>query len=98
MITKYFAKVVVKFNPFGKEAKTARLLLSSIPPAQRLQGTQIQTEVLTAQSNKSPIVRITFKDKHEMELDPSTANFQELSSYFDRHSRQLRLKESIEKS
>ncbi|CCE90489.1 mitochondrial 54S ribosomal protein mL53 TDEL_0B03600 [Torulaspora delbrueckii] len=98
MITKYFSKVVVKFNPFGKEAKTARLLLSSIPPAQRLQGTQIQSEILHASSSKTPIVKITYKDKKEMELDPSTVTFQELASYFDRHSRQLKLKESIENS
>lgn len=74
------------------------MLLSSIPPAQRIQGTQVQNEVLTATSTKAPTVKITFKDKKEMEVDPTKLSFQELSNYFDRHSRQLSLKESIEKS
>ncbi|SCU82431.1 LADA_0C05226g1_1 [Lachancea dasiensis] len=96
MITKYFTKVVVKFNPFGKEAKSARLLLSAIPPAQRLTGTSIQNKLLTAASTESPIVKITFKDKTEMEADPTKMTFKELGNYFDRHSRKLGLKESIE--
>ncbi|GCE98114.1 39S ribosomal protein L44, mitochondrial [Zygosaccharomyces mellis] len=98
MITKYFSKVVVKFNPFSKEAKTARLLLSSIPPAQRQLGTQIQNEVLSSASNKTPIIKVTFKDKKTMEVDPTKYTFQELSNYFDAHSRQLSLKETIESS
>ncbi|QLG71162.1 hypothetical protein HG535_0B02000 [Zygotorulaspora mrakii] len=98
MITKFFAKVVVRFNPFGTEAKTARLLLSAIPPAQRIQGAQIQNEVLTSDSVKVPTVKITFKDKTEMEVDPRTTSFQEISNIFDRHSRKLSLKESIENS
>ncbi|SCV02780.1 LAME_0H05160g1_1 [Lachancea meyersii CBS 8951] len=96
MLTKYFTKVVVRFNPFGKEAKCARLLLSAIPPAQRISGVTIQNELLTAESTKKPIVKITFKDKTEMEADPSTLNFKELGNHFDRHSRKLSLKESIE--
>lgn len=79
-------------------AKTARLILSAIPPAQRLQGTQIKNELLTANSTKTPSVKITFKDKTEMEVDPSKLSFQELSNIFDRHSRKLSLKESVENS
>ncbi|SCV05889.1 LANO_0H17414g1_1 [Lachancea nothofagi CBS 11611] len=96
MITKYFTKVVVRFNPLGKEAKSARLLLCAIPPAQRTSGTSIQNELLVNGSSKSPIVKITFKDKTEMEADPSSMTFKELGNYFDRHSRKLSLKESIE--
>ncbi|CEP61795.1 mitochondrial 54S ribosomal protein mL53 LALA0_S04e00892g [Lachancea lanzarotensis] len=96
MLTKYFTKVVVRFNPFGKEAKCARLLLSAIPPAQRLSGVSVQNELLTTDTTKKPTVKITFKDKAEMEVDPSGMTFKELGNYFDRHSRKLRLKESIE--
>lgn len=73
-----------------------RLLLSSIPPVQRAQTTQITNELLNEQSTKTPLVKITYKDKKEMELDPSGYNFQELANYFDKHSRQLQIKETIE--
>lgn len=123
MITKYFTKAVVKFNPFGKEgmwnfqhydldisnlltnqlefnvliiAKTARLFLSAIPPAQRTSGLQLQNEVLMAGSTVKPTVKVVFKDKTELQADPTNMNFTELSNYFDRHSRKLALKESIE--
>ncbi|CUS20324.1 LAQU0S01e04082g1_1 [Lachancea quebecensis] len=96
MITKFFTKVSVKFNPFGKEAKSARLFLSAIPPAQRLSGTSIKNELLTGGSSKTPTVKVTFKDKTEMEVDPTNLTFKELGNYFDRYSRKLSLKESIE--
>ncbi|EDO16569.1 hypothetical protein Kpol_1064p51 [Vanderwaltozyma polyspora DSM 70294] len=97
MITKYFSKIVVKFNPFGAEAKTARLFLCAIPPLQRMQGTMIQNELLTNGSTKKPILKVTFKDKTEMETNPGEMTFQEVSNYFDTHSRRLQLKETIEK-
>lgn len=77
-------------------AKTARLFLSAIPPSQRTSGLQLQNEVLVSGSNKKPTVKVTFKDKTELEADPSSMNFMELGNYFDRHSRKLALKESIE--
>lgn len=78
------------------KAKTARLFLSSIPPVQRISNTSIQNEILTGSSGKKPTVKVIFKDKTEMETDPSTMTFKELSNFFDRHSRKLSLKESIE--
>ncbi|CCE63889.1 hypothetical protein TPHA_0G00530 [Tetrapisispora phaffii CBS 4417] len=97
MLTKYFMKVVVRFNPFGKEAKTARLFLGSIPPHQRQQGTTIQNKLLTEGSSEKPLLKVIFKDKKEMEADPTTMSFQEVSNLFDRHSKKLALKETIEK-
>ncbi|KAG0685501.1 39S ribosomal protein L44, mitochondrial [Kluyveromyces marxianus] len=82
MITKYFTKAVVKFNPFGKEGITS--------------GLQLQNEVLMAGSTVKPTVKVVFKDKTELQADPTNMNFTELSNYFDRHSRKLALKESIE--
>lgn len=79
-------------------AKTARLLLSSIPSSQRQLGTQIQNEVLGNGSTKAPLIKVTFKDKKTMEVDPTKYSFQELSNYFDAHSRQLSLKDTIENS
>ncbi|GMM56946.1 mitochondrial 54S ribosomal protein YmL44 [Maudiozyma humilis] len=96
MITKYFTKVVVKFNPFGKEAKTARLFLAAIPPKQRILGTKIENELLNGTSAKEPIIKVTYKDKKEATVDPRTLSFLEIANKLDGHSRQLRLKETIE--
>lgn len=96
MITKYFTKVSVKFNPFGPSARPARLLLSTIPLSMR--GTcKIDFKVLTANSpaKDKPIIEVTFKDKAVMKADPETMNFQEVSDLFDAHSRKLALKDAI---
>lgn len=77
-------------------AKTARLFLSSIPPTQRVGGTSIQNVILSGNSTEKPVVKVFFKDKSEMEIDPSTVTFKEIGNFFDRHSRKLHLKESIE--
>ncbi|ODV93266.1 hypothetical protein PACTADRAFT_51880 [Pachysolen tannophilus NRRL Y-2460] len=94
MITKYFTKVVVKFNPFGKEGKSSRLFLAAIPPALRGQC-QIDYEVLTKTSKNKPIIKVSYKDKKTLEADPVHSNFEELAAYFDRHSRKLKLDEAI---
>ncbi|CAI6847594.1 AAB_G0042730.mRNA.1.CDS.1 [Saccharomyces cerevisiae] len=106
MITKYFSKVIVRFNPFGKEAndmvislisaKVARSVLAAIPPTQRNMGTQIQSEIISDYNKVKPLVKVTYKDKKEMEVDPSNMNFQELANHFDRHSKQLDLKHMLE--
>ncbi|CCF56632.1 hypothetical protein KAFR_0B03350 [Kazachstania africana CBS 2517] len=97
MITKYFNKVLVRFNPFGKEAKTSRLFLASIPPSQRLTGTKIQSEILNEGTDKEPLIRVIFKDKKEIEVNPSNLSFQELANAFESHSNKLRLRELIER-
>ena len=88
--------MLVRFNPFGAEAKTARLMLAAIPPHQRTLGTKIQSEILNNSITKKPLVKITFKDKTDMEFDPSNTSFEEASNLLDRHSRKLRIKETIE--
>ncbi|CAM9019665.1 hypothetical protein WICANDRAFT_32533 [Wickerhamomyces anomalus NRRL Y-366-8] len=96
MITKYFTKVVVKFNPLDKGGKNGRLFLSQIPPA--LKGAcSIDHELLNATSKNAPIIKVTFKDKKSLETDPTKGSINEIASFFDRHSRQLQFKESIEK-
>lgn len=84
-------------DPTFRTAKTARLFLSSIPPLQRQQRTIIQSKVLVNGSTDSPILKVVFKDKSEMEVNPSDLSFQEVANHFDRYSRQLSLKEIIEK-
>ncbi|CAH2445839.1 54S ribosomal protein L44, mitochondrial [Komagataella phaffii CBS 7435] len=95
MITKYFTKVSVKFNPFGPEAKGARLFLAALPSSLKKSCT-INYEVLNSQSNKKPIIEVTYKDKKTLDVNPTSLNFNELSNLFDRHSRKLQLEESIQ--
>ncbi|GME84740.1 unnamed protein product [Ambrosiozyma monospora] len=96
MITKFFTNVVVKFNPFGPEAKAARSFLSQIPPS--LRGLcPVSLELLNAQSKNKPIVQVTFKDKEVMKGDPSHLNIADFTNMFDKHSRKLQFKEDISK-
>ncbi|GME74893.1 unnamed protein product [[Candida] boidinii] len=94
MITKYFTKVVVRFNPFGTEARAARNFLAQIPPT--LRGTcAIEYEVLNSQSKNKPIVQVYFKDKEFMEADPTKLSLNDLNNLFDRHSRKLQFKDEV---
>lgn len=93
MITKYFTKVAVKFDPFAASAKPVRLFLARIP-AQLRSGCAVDFKVLTKKEDK-PEVKVTFKDKHVMEINPDKMTFQDLSAYFDTHSRKLALKQAI---
>lgn len=90
MITKYFANVLVKFNPFSNAGKSARLFLSRVPT-----GTKIDCKVLTKPSDIQEI-KVTFKDKHVMTANPATMRLADLSEYFDIHSRKLAIKDSIQ--
>lgn len=95
MITKYFSKVVVKFNPVGKENKVARVFLSSIPPKMR-GACKITNQLIYGESAVKPVIQVTFKDKHFIEADPTKLNILELSNLLDGHSRKLAMKESTE--
>ncbi|GMM35149.1 mitochondrial 54S ribosomal protein YmL44 [Saccharomycopsis crataegensis] len=95
MITKYFSKVVIKFNPMGKDGKVARVFLSSIPPSMK-GSCSIDSQVLLSSSKVEPTIKVTFKDKKTIEADPRNLNVQELGNLFDRHSRQLGLKDSLQ--
>ncbi|ODV61955.1 mitochondrial 54S ribosomal protein mL53 [Ascoidea rubescens DSM 1968] len=94
MITKYFQKVVVRFDPLGPGSKTARLFLALIPSLLKTScAVSFQT---LSHSQQQPLVQITFKDKFVLEHDPSHFKFPELAALFDHHSRQLKIKESIQ--
>mgnify|MGYP003362717982 CR=1 FL=1 len=94
MITKYFTKVIVKFDPFGPEARTARTMLSLIPP--KLHATcDVNLEVLTKSSKNRPLIEVTFKDKTVMKGDPKSMRMDDFAHLFDRHSRALQFKEEI---
>lgn len=96
----FFILYILIFNPFiSTTARTPRLFLAAIPPRQRLTGTKIQYEIIdssTPADRKHPLIRVTYKDKKEMEVDTSNMTFQEVSNFFDGHSRKLRIKEAVE--
>ncbi|QPG73594.1 hypothetical protein FOA43_000906 [Brettanomyces nanus] len=94
MITKYFTNVVVKFNPFGPEARAARSVLSEIPPKLRTQC-KVDLEVLTKNSTNNPLVEVTFKDKTIMKGNPAQMTMEDFAHMFDRHSRQLQFKDDV---
>ncbi|KGK36316.1 hypothetical protein BOH78_2012 [Pichia kudriavzevii] len=96
MITKYFTNVTVKFNPFGKEARCARSILSQIPPS--LKNTcQVKLELINGSSKKQPIVQVTFKDNTVMGGDPRKLKLADFANMFDKHSKKLLFKEEIDK-
>lgn len=76
-------------------AKTARLIMASIPPKQRISGTKMTQELIT-DPNQEPMIKITFKDKKVMEHTLRNTNFEELSNLFDTHSRKLKIQETIQ--
>ncbi|KAG7876062.1 hypothetical protein KL938_004734 [Ogataea parapolymorpha] len=92
MITKFFSKVVVKFNPFGPEAKCARSFIGLIS-SQLRQTCQVDLEVLPRASTKPPLLKVTFKDNTSMEGNPAEQTLEDISQMLDRHSRQLQFKE-----
>lgn len=59
-------------------------------------GTQIQSEIISDYNRVKPLVKVTYKDKKEMEVDPSSMSFQELANHFDRYSKRLDLKHMLE--
>ncbi|GMM28227.1 mitochondrial 54S ribosomal protein YmL44 [Martiniozyma asiatica (nom. inval.)] len=96
MITKYFTNVVVKFNPFGTEARCARSVLSQIPPALKA-SCKVDLELLNEDSTKEPLVEVTFKDKTKMSGNPKTFTLADFTNMFDKHSRQLLFKEELDR-
>lgn len=91
MITKFFTNVLIRFNPFGPDAKAARSILSQIPPA--LAGCDVKLELLTPTSAKKPTVEITFRDKQVLQGDPTTMAGGDFTHMFDSHSRLLQFNE-----
>lgn len=96
MITKYFTKVVVKFNPFGPEARCARSILSQIPPSLK-NSCQIHLELLNKNSKNKPFVEVTFKDKTVMSGNPVNLKISDFVNMFDKHSKKLLFKEEVDK-
>lgn len=96
MITKYFTKLTVRFNPFGSEARCARSILSQIPPS--LNATcKVNLELLNSKSKNKAFIEVTFKDNTVMSGNPKTMKYADFTNMFDKHSKKLLFKEEVDK-
>jgi len=96
MITKYFTKLTVKFNPFGAEARCARSVLSQIPPS--MNGIcQVNLKLLSKESKEEPFVEVTFKDNTVMSGNPAELKLIDFTNMLDKHSKKLLFKEELDK-
>ncbi|VVT57630.1 mitochondrial 54S ribosomal protein mL53 [Magnusiomyces paraingens] len=95
MITKYFAKVSVSFNPLVAAAKPARVFLSNIPPKSRNASIALTQKILAPSSTEPSVISVTFKDGNVISLDPTQNSTVEVAEAFDRYSRVLKLKDDI---
>lgn len=93
MITKYFSKVTTRFDPFTSAAKPARIFLARIPHVQK-SGCQVDCKVIHAP--EKPSIKVAFKDKLVLEIDPSGKTMEDLREFFDAYSRKLALKEALD--
>ncbi|RLV95499.1 hypothetical protein JA1_000989 [Spathaspora sp. JA1] len=82
--------VLVKFDAFGVGARNARIFLSQVPSTAK-----VECKVLTPNSKDEQQIKVTFKDKHVMTIDPTTKNINQMKEYFDAHSRKMAIEASI---
>jgi large subunit ribosomal protein L53 len=60
MITRFLTDVRVKFNPFSRRSKPARLFLSLLPPNARANGMLIATQMLPRASKEPATLAVKF--------------------------------------
>ncbi|KAI9851771.1 MAG: 39S ribosomal protein L44, mitochondrial [Thelocarpon superellum] len=94
MITRFITDVRSTFNPFSRQAKTARLFLSFLPPNAR-QTMKIETTLLPRNSRQRSILSLKFKDGKEMTLDVEKLGVKGVVEEVDRHSRSLSRQEAL---
>ncbi|KAF2742588.1 hypothetical protein M011DRAFT_452806 [Sporormia fimetaria CBS 119925] len=95
MITRFLTDVRVKFNPFNRTSKSARLFLSLLPPNARADGMKIESQMLPRVSKEPATLGVKFKDGKEMSLELDKMRITEVIEQVDRHSRGLARKEEL---
>lgn len=60
MITRFLTDVRVKFNPFSRTSKSARVFLSLIPPSARADGMKIESKMLPRDSKEPAELALKF--------------------------------------
>jgi large subunit ribosomal protein L53 len=60
MITRFITEVNTKINPFSAQSKSARLFLTTLPPAARSQGMIIQTKLLPRAAAEKNSLQVKF--------------------------------------
>ncbi|KAI9758801.1 MAG: hypothetical protein M4579_002815 [Chaenotheca gracillima] len=94
MITRHITAVTTKFNPFSRDARTARIFLSMLPPNART-AMKIDTKILARDSKEPSTLHLKFKDGKEMQLDPEALKINGIMNEVDRHSRILDRQEML---
>ncbi|KAL1651316.1 39S ribosomal protein L44, mitochondrial [Diplodia intermedia] len=95
MITRFLTEVNTKFNPFVRNAKTARNFLALLPPNARADGMKINAKVLPRLSKEPTTLELKFKDGKEMKLDLEKLKIREVEEEVNRHSRLLARQEEL---
>jgi len=97
MIPRFLSDVTIKFNPFSKQAKTARIFLAILPPNAR-QLMKISVTQLPKSSTEKPVLDLKFKDGKEMKIDPETTKIKTVIEEVNRHSRMMARQEELSSS
>ncbi|ROW01489.1 hypothetical protein VSDG_02069 [Cytospora chrysosperma] len=98
MITRFITEVNTKINPFSAQSKSARLFLTTLPPAARSQGMIIQTKLLPRAAAEKNSLQVKFKDGKLLDLDCETMGIKSLIEECDRHSRALQKQADLAES
>lgn len=64
MITRFITEVNTKINPFSAQSKSARLFLTTLPPAARSQGMIIQTKLLPRAAAEKNSLQVKFSKEN----------------------------------
>ncbi|GME22437.1 Ribosomal protein L53 mitochondrial [Neofusicoccum parvum] len=94
MITRFLTEVNTKFNPFSRNAKTARNFLALLPPNARIEM-KINAKMLPRYSKDPTTLELKFKDGKQMNLDLEKLKIREIEEEVNRHSRLLARQEEL---
>ncbi|KAF4548807.1 39S ribosomal protein L53/MRP-L53 [Elsinoe fawcettii] len=97
MITRYLTSVSATFSAFSpRSGKTARSFLALLPPNARSSGMKIDIKMLPqAQASQPGVLKLSFKDGKQMDLDIETLKIRDIQREVDRHSRALTRQEEL---
>lgn len=93
LITKYITKARVTFDPFLLAAASSRSFLARMPPLAK-----VDLKVLPQGSTTTPLIEVTFKDKHVMKADPAQMPYNDVADLLNSHSRRLLIDDAVKEN
>ncbi|CAN3357204.1 large ribosomal subunit protein mL53 [Diutina catenulata] len=93
LITKYITKARVTFDPFSSAAASSRSFLARMPPSAK-----VDLKVLPQGSTTTPLIEVTFKDKHVMKADPAQMPYNDVADLLNSHSRRLLIDDAVKEN